>query len=199
MIPNTVLVFYILLGVFRYVSLEETYKTLKDLPDTIQELFSYNGLHQHILEKESVRHLSSSMEDLVILFETELKVVKLLNESDLVLRMPQKQRKVIAKYLTHFGRDVPELNDDSDSTKMEKFITHPINAFYLMKRTAVWLPKVKEMVVTAKQPALSNISSVLSEIHLPEAQDFISGATFGLVDLQFYHNLNISNLAQGIF
>ena len=37
------------------------------------------------------------------------------------------------------------------------------------------------------------------EIKVPEKKDFIFGATFGLVIVQAYHQLNIFQMAQGKF
>ena len=59
----------------------------------------------------------------------------------------------------------------------EHYILHPINAFHLMKRAIKWWPKF-------------NLTS-------PEKSDFIFGASYGLITIQAYHELDMMKMAQG--
>ena len=60
----------------------------------------------------------------------------------------------------------------------EDYILHPINAFHLMKRAVQWWPKF-------------NLTS-------PEKSDFIFGASYGLVSIQAYHELDMMKMSEGI-
>ena len=63
----------------------------------------------------------------------------------------------------------------------EKYVHHPINAFHLMKRAVQYWPTI----------GLKNVS-------IPEKSDFIFGASFGLVSIQAYHDLEMFDMAKGI-
>ena len=68
----------------------------------------------------------------------------------------------------------------------DDYVYNPINSFHLMKRAVTLWPKIIKVY-----PKI--------EINIPEKKDFIFGASFGLVIVQAYHQLNIFQMAQGMY
>ena len=66
-----------------------------------------------------------------------------------------------------------------------EYVYHPINSFHLMKRAVIYWPKIKE-----KYP------NVIT--YMPEKRDFVFGASYGIISIQAYHNLDMFTLSQGI-
>ena len=65
------------------------------------------------------------------------------------------------------------------------YVLHPINAFHLMKRSFQWWPKL-----------IKKFNS-LKNIQVPEKMDFIFGASYGMLSIWAFHDLNILDLAKG--
>ena len=65
------------------------------------------------------------------------------------------------------------------------YVYHPINSFHLMKRAVIYWPKIRE-----KYP------NVIT--YMPEKRDFVFGASYGIISIQAYHNLDMFTLSQGI-
>ncbi len=83
------------------------------------------------------KHLSSSTEDLLILFEAEKDIVKALKTN-----------------FSSFNHDTKEgylksvdFEEDQDSLD---YVFHPINAFHMLQRTTKWLPKLKKLLPELK-------------------------------------------------
>ena len=66
----------------------------------------------------------------------------------------------------------------------ESYVFNPINAFHMLKRNMVWLPKLLPNTSLYNQLFL-NTSSTLQE------------AAFGIVDVQEFYDLNIDDLING--
>ena len=75
---------------------------------------------------------------------------------------------------------------------MQKYVYHPINSFHLMKRASNFWPKIKKHLEDFDDVTISK-----QEIIFPEKSDFIQGASFGLVNLQIMHKLNMSEMIKG--
>ena len=65
------------------------------------------------------------------------------------------------------------------------YVYNPINSFHLMKRAVLYWPKLHK-----NYPEL--------DFKIPEKKDFIFGASFGIVTIQAYHNLDMFQIAQGM-
>ena len=78
----------------------------------------------------------------------------------------------------------------------ETYVSHPINAFHLLKRTANQIPKLREAAGELFNDEDGGGFHAQFE-DVEKKNDFLAGATFGLLNLQVYHNLNIEQLANG--
>ncbi len=74
------------------------------------------------------------------------------------------------------------------------YVSHPINAFHLLKRTTTIWPNLYENITSL---SLEN----LLEDHIamfPDADDFNYGACVGLINIEAYYNIGFLEMAQGI-
>ena len=122
-------------------------------------------------EKAITKHLSSSIEDLKILFKQEKKIVK-------QLKSYTNQSSVVENYLNTL--------DFNEDTQKEDYVFHPINAFHMLQRTTKWFPKLAKT-----NPQLD------FKFSLPSEHDTNVGATNGLADLQEHFGLNPLEMASG--
>ena len=80
---------------------------------------------------DNINHISSSIEDLKILFRAESELVIFLKKSE-----PNQNSSVpIKSYL--------KLVDFDEKSETDDYVKHPINAFHLLQRTSQWIPKLK--------------------------------------------------------
>ena len=125
------------------------------------------GLTEDIITKESKRHIASSTEDLKILF----------NDEQLILQTLLPESEETELYLKEIG--------NLTCAQHPEYVLHPVNAFHLMKRSFQWWPKLIK-----KFHSLKNI-------RVPEKMDFIFGASYGMLSIWAFHDLNILDLAKG--
>ena len=118
-----------------------------------------------------------------MLFDMEKRFVEYLNESY------QELSKV--KPVTDYLSLLPS-QDKLRSVSSEEYVSHPVNAFCLMKRVAGFWPKLKSKTETA-----SGYQDLLGHVKLPNKAEFVSGAAAGLMNAQLFHDLNIVQLAKG--
>jgi hypothetical protein len=85
-------------------------------------------------EKAITKHLSSSTEDLILLFKAEKNIVKFLKSE------PTKDstKEIIESYLKSVDFD--------EKTETEEYVFHPVNAYHLLKRTTKWIPKLTKVI-----------------------------------------------------
>ena len=85
-------------------------------------------------EKATTKHLSSSTEDLILLFNAEKNIVKFLKSE------PTKDstKEIIESYLKSVDFD--------EKTETEEYVFHPVNAYHLLKRTTKWIPKLTKVI-----------------------------------------------------
>ena len=85
-------------------------------------------------EKATTKHLSSSTEDLILLFKAEKNIVKFLKSE------PTKDstKEIIESYLKSVDFD--------EKTETEDYVYHPVNAYHLLKRTTKWIPKLTKVI-----------------------------------------------------
>ena len=84
------------------------------------------------------KHLSSSTEDLILLFKAEKDLVKYLKSNNDSLPKSKEVRNVIDSYL--------ESVDFDETQDIEEYVFHPVNAFHLLQRTTKWLPKLTKLI-----------------------------------------------------
>ena len=68
-----------------------------------------------------------------------------------------------------------------------EYVFNPINAFHLLKRLSIWIPKLKSKIPKLK--FIYNARSLFDDYKI---------ALYGIVDLQEYYDLNITDLGNGI-
>lgn len=79
------------------------------------------------------KHLSSSTEDLLILFEAEKNIINTLKTNFSTFK--------------HETKDAYLKSVDFDQTQDPAvYVYHPINAFHMLQRTTKWLPKLKKIL-----------------------------------------------------
>ena len=78
------------------------------------------------------------------------------------------------------------------SVSSEEYVSHPVNAFCLMKRVTDLWPKFRSMTETA-----TLYQDLLAHLKLPDKAEFVSGAAAGLMNAQVFHDLNVVQLARG--
>ena len=97
-----------------------------------------NSFYEYIYifqrEKATTKHLSSSTEDLILLFNAEKNIVKFLKSE------PTKDstKEIIESYLKSVDFD--------EKTETEEYVFHPVNAYHLLKRTTKWIPKLAKVI-----------------------------------------------------
>ena len=78
----------------------------------------------------NVNHISSSTEDLKLLFVAELELVSFLKKNE----PNQNSSAIVENYL--------KLVDFDEKSETDDYVKHPINAFHLLQRTSQWIPKL---------------------------------------------------------
>ena len=120
--------------------------------------------------------MSSSTEDLILLFKAEKSLVKYLRSMNNSSKTKE-IKKAINLYL--------ETVDFDEETETESYVFHPVNAFHLLKRATKWFSK------------LNNLSpNVNFEFHLPSSGEAINEASNGLADLQEHYGLDSMELVK---
>ena len=90
-------------------------------------------------EKATTKHLSSSTEDLILLFNAEKNIVKFLkSDSTKELFNTKDIKEIIESYLKSVDFD--------EKTETEEYVFHPVNAYHLLKRTTKWIPKLTKVI-----------------------------------------------------
>ena len=151
----------------------QTFETDGD-KDSVDDMLWYDelfgaGLTEEIIRKESKRHIASSTEDLKILYSDEQLILQTLRSEN----SPENEL-----YLQEIG--------NLSCAQNPEYVLHPINAFHLMKRSFQWWPKL-----------LKKFPQKLKNIQVPEKIDFIFGASYGILSIWAFHDLNILDLAKG--
>ena len=81
-------------------------------------------------DSNNINHISSSIEDLKLLFRAESELVIFLKKTD----PNQNCSEVKKSYL--------KLVDFDEKSETDDYVKHPINAFHLLQRTTQWIPKL---------------------------------------------------------
>ena len=68
----------------------------------------------------------------------------------------------------------------------KKYVYHPINAFHLLQRTAIWIPRLTKIIPEFE-----------FKFNLPKISDAYVGAALGLADIHEHYNINTMDLADG--
>ena len=79
-------------------------------------------------------HMSSSTEDLRLLFRAEVDTIRFLRTIDL----DKDQTLSVNKYLQSVDFD--------EKTDTDEYVKNPINAFHLLQRTSQWIPKLQTTI-----------------------------------------------------
>lgn len=128
--------------------------------------------------RETTEHLSSSTEDLKLLFEMEKKLVDFLKGQG-------NDDATVKKYMDQF-------KDFNLNVNADQYVKHPVNAFHLMKRTSTYWPKLKKIL---ENHAI--FKNELTKIVLPSKTDFTTGAAIGLVNARWFHNFSAVDISMG--
>ena len=139
-----------------------------------EELYGSGKFIEGDYEKNANTHLSSSTEDLRLLFKAELEIVKFLKNLD---HNPNSTL-LVQRYL--------QAVDFDEKFETDEYVKHPINAFHMLQRTSQWLPKLKK-----------KIPHLPVEISLPTVTDAVFEASNGLADLLEHYDMKPSELVKG--
>ena len=154
-------------------------------------------------KEERSSHLASSIEDLSVLFLNEAEAFNLVERSiEEVENIKEavKLKKKLETLLSH----KPDTPSNMTQTEVISFISHPINSYHLLQRSAQLWPKYIQ--ITKKffsslpkkvSKRLTNIPKQLSKIQFATETDFSHGAINGLFNLQNYYELQSSDIAEG--
>ena len=82
--------------------------------------------------------MSSSTEDLRLLFKAEVDTIRFLNTIDL----NQNQTLLVNKYFQSVDFD--------EKIDTDEYVENPINAFHLLQRTSQWIPKLQKTIPNLK-------------------------------------------------
>ena len=117
--------------------------------------------------------MSSSTEDLILLFNAEKNIVKFLKSE------PTKDstKEIIESYLKSVDFD--------EKTETEEYVFHPVNAYHLLKRTTKWIPKLTKVI-----PNLD------FEFHLPQGIKTQFNPNLTQIQFQIQISSQISHLLQ---
>ena len=99
-----------------------------------EELYGSGKFVEGQYDKNANTHLSSSTEDLKLLFKAELDIVKFVKNLD---HNPNTTL-IVQRYL--------QAVDFDENFETDEYVKHPINAFHLLQRTCQWLPKLKKVI-----------------------------------------------------
>ena len=129
-------------------------------------------------EKATTKHLSSSTEDLILLFNAEKNIVKFLkSDSTKELFNTKDIKEIIESYLKSVDFD--------EKTETEEYVFHPVNAYHLLKRTTKWIPKLTKVI-----PNLD------FEFHLPQGIKTQFNPNLTQIQFQIQISSQISHLLQ---
>ena len=154
-------------------------------------------------KEERLSHLASSIEDLSVLFLDEAEAFKLVERSIKEvenIKEAVKLKKKLDTLLSH----KPESASNMTLSEAVSFISHPINSYHLLQRSAYLWPKYIQ--ITKKffsslpkkiSKRLTNIPKQLSKIQFATETDFTDGAINGLFNLQNYYELRSEDVAEG--
>ena len=116
--------------------------------------------------------MSFSTEDIAELLEAEQKVLKYLMDNN------NSTNRILEHYLS--------LTGNFTSKVVSNWVSHPINAFHLLKRTSTLMPKL------LKQNPNIQFDYNITELH----NDYIR-ACHGLADLQEYFQFDLEKFSNG--
>ena len=142
-----------------------------ELAETVEPKLGHNSVTQH---------LSSSTEDLKLLFDIEKRLVHHLmtnNVSD------------VGDYVSQFKH-----LSDLQSIDSEAYVSHPVNAFSLMKRTSKFWEKIRSRL---GDDDIFRGGIGMGQVTLPSEKDFLNGAALGIINVQYFHNLTIDKVVNG--
>ena len=154
-------------------------------------------------KEERSSHLASSIEDLSVLFMNEAEAFNLVERSIKEvedIKEAVKLKKKLETLLSH----KPLTASNMSQTDVISFISHPINSYHLLQRSAQLWPKY--ILMTKKffsslpkkvSKRLTNIPKHLSKIQFATETDFTDGAINGLFNLQNYYELQSDDIAEG--
>ena len=154
-------------------------------------------------KEERSSHLASSIEDLSVLFMNEAEAFNLVERSIKEvedIKEAVKLKKKLETLLSH----KPLTASNNSQTDVISFISHPINSYHLLQRSAQLWPKY--ILMTKKffsslpkkvSKRLTNIPKQLSKIQFATETDFTDGAINGLFNLQNYYELRSDDIAEG--
>ncbi len=77
-----------------------------------------------------------------------------------------------------------------------EYVSHPVNAFNLLKRAATLVPELMKKE-KEKGGGVSPVGKLLSALSLSDRGDFLDGATFGILNMQFAHQLDPREIMAG--
>lgn len=137
-----------------------------------QELFGF-GTKLEVDSTQAQKHVSSSFEDLISIFEKEKLLIKRL-KSD--LKSTQK--------IQDFISEVERYHQDPN------YLNHPLNQFNLLKRVTFIVPKII-LTIGKINPEAKSILAPLDK------QEFRLGAALGLLNLQRFHGLDPKDFIRG--
>ena len=145
--------------------------------DFQEELFASGSFRPEDKRKNAtLKYLSSSTEDLVLLFKAEKElfreILKVFESVDV------KTQELINKY--------KEVIDFEDSTEAYDYVYHPVNSFHLLQRTTKWIPKL-----------VKSIPNLSFKFAFPASFDANVGAANGLADLLEHYGMDPMEISQG--
>ena len=153
--------------------------------------------------EERSSHLASSIEDLSVLFLKEAEAFNLVERSIQEvadIKEAVKLKKKLETLLSH----KPDTASNMTQTEVIFFVSHPINSYHLLQRSAQLWPKYIQ--ITKKffsslpkkvSKRLTNIPKQLSMVQFATETDFTDGAINGLFNLQNYYELQSDDIAEG--
>ena len=172
----------LILGFALTLAEDDPEKVAKAFPHLYNDLSGLTRQPVQLGHKQHTEHLSSSTEDLKLLFGIEKKLVAYLNQGQ------HKAIKAVKDYLAFFNQEIQNVDG-------ERYVSHPVNAFSLMKRTSTYWPLIKAKLGSDE---LFRGDIGLGQVTLPDKKDFIHGAAGGLVNAHLFHDLNLTEMIRGV-
>ena len=154
-------------------------------------------------KEERSSHLASSIEDLSVLFLREAEAFNLVDRAIKEVENIQEAAKLKKKLATLLSHK-PDTASNMTQNEVILFVSHPINSYHLLQRSAQLWPKYIQ--ITKKffsslpkkvSKRLTNIPKQLSMVQFATETDFTDGAINGLFNLQNYYELQSDDIAEG--
>lgn len=132
--------------------------------------------------------LFSSMSDMQKLYEHEAIVAENIEE---YIQEMEAQLDTLDTFLNAYYQNHNYTEQDA-----EEYVSHPLNTFSLIKRTAMDLPKVYEKLFSNKsQEKIENMSKLINKYQITDEE--LEGAVRGLFLLTNTYKFNLVDFAQG--